>query len=49
MLPVAAVMRTECTVPTLPLLPPHLPVLLPDLEASVVLETVTHYLELINQ
>jgi hypothetical protein len=34
--------------PFLPL-PPHLPVLLPDLEASVVLETVAHYLELINQ
>jgi hypothetical protein len=35
--------------PLLPFPPSHLPVLLPDLEASIVLETIAHYLELIDQ
>jgi hypothetical protein len=35
--------------PLPPLCLSYLPVLLPDLAASVVLETVAHHLELINQ
>jgi hypothetical protein len=33
----------------LPLPPPHPPVLIANLEASVVLEIAVHYLELTNQ
>jgi hypothetical protein len=35
--------------PLLPLCPSYLPVLLPDLADSIVLETVAHHLELIDQ